>query len=179
MLGFDTHVVRVDDALRALPAIRNPEAPGRTIPEIDADDALTAMRKGQAGLLDLRPSGRHAAGHVEGSVWTIRPRLGDLAGKGRWLLIGDDGPEAALGARELLRLGHENLALVRGGIEAMRGAGARFRQGQPLPRAAAIDVTSFAHGRHDGDLAASHLYLDWEQGLVAALSSEERAAFGL
>jgi hypothetical protein len=48
-----------------------------------------------------------------------------------------------------------------------------------MPLATAVDVTSFAHGRHDGDLAASKCYLDWEQGLVPALSTDERAAFRL
>ncbi len=179
MLGFDVHVARIDDRLRSIAAPDRPNAPPVAIPEIEAAAALDEMRSGGARLLDLRPSGRHAAGHVDGSTWTIRPHLKGVAGEGRLLLIGDDGPEAPLGAQELLRLGHHDLALVRGGIEAMRKAGARLRQVEPPPPAAAADVTSFAHGRHDGDLAASRLYLDWEQRLVNALDPAERAAFAL
>ncbi len=44
---------------------------------------------------------------------------------------------------------------------------------------AAVDVISFAHGRHDGDADASRLYLSWEKGLVDQLSAEERAQFRL
>ncbi|MEZ5933461.1 MAG: rhodanese-like domain-containing protein [Alphaproteobacteria bacterium] len=178
-LGFDVHVVRIDDVLRAMPAPKHSEAPAIDIPEITAEEALADVRKNRAGLLDLRPSGRYAAGHVEDSTWSIRPHLREVAGKGRWLLIGDDGPEVRLGARELLCLGHTDLALIQGGIDAMRRAGAGFRQVRPLPPAAAADITSFAHGRHDGDLAASREYLAWEQGLVATLSADERAAFRL
>lgn len=175
-MGYDAQVARIDDDLRTIPLPDRPTAPPVAIEEITAEAALQSVRKGRARFLDLRPSPRYAAGHVQGSEWTIRPHLKDLAGKGRWLLIGDDGPEATLGASELLRLGHDDVALIHGGIEAMRAAGARFRQVEPLPLA---DVTSFAHGRHDGDLAASRQYLDWEQGLVAALSPDERAAFRL
>ncbi len=178
-LGYEVLVVRVDDALRCLPAPEKPKAPPCDIPEIEAVDALAEIREGRARLLDLRSSGDFAAGHVQGSQWTIRPQLRNAAGKGRWLLIGDGGSEAALGAREFLRLGHKDVALIRGGIKAMHQAGARFRQVELLPLAEAVDVTSFAHGRHDGDLAASRTYLAWEQGLVEELSPDERAAFRL
>ncbi|MGI9417733.1 MAG: rhodanese-like domain-containing protein [Geminicoccaceae bacterium] len=178
-LGFDVHVVRIEDALRHLPAPARPKAQPLDIEGIDAADALLEVHQGQASLLDLRHSGAYAAGHVQGSEWTIRPDLSAFAGAGRLLVIGDDGSRADLGARELLRLGHRDVALVRGGFSALRDAGTPIETLAPPPLAAAIDVTSFAHGRHDGDLAASRRYLAWEQGLVAALSPDERAAFHL
>lgn len=178
-LGFEVQVIRIDDRLRAVPAPDRPKPPPLVVCGIEAGAALSEVRQGRASLLDLRPSRRYASGHVAGSVWTIRPQLKTWAGADRLLLIGDEGPEAEHGARELQRLGCRNLALVKGGFQALIEAGAPIQATEPLPLATAIDVTSFAHGRHEGDLDASRRYLDWEQGLLSALSSEERAAFRL
>lgn len=175
--GFDVHIVRIDDALRRLPASTKPKTSSIEIPEIDAEGALAQVRQGLASLLDLRHSAHYAAGHVQGSRWTIRPHLRALTGTGRMLVIDDGGAAAALGVHELLRLGREDVALVRGGFSALCAAGAVVKTHGPLPLAAAIDVTSFAHGRHDGNLEASRRYLDWEQGLLQALSTDEWAAF--
>ncbi|MGI9500947.1 MAG: rhodanese-like domain-containing protein, partial [Geminicoccaceae bacterium] len=179
VLGFDVHVTYIDNRLRALSATDSLKAPSLAMPEIEAAAALSEASRGCARLLDLRPSWRYASGHVVGSHWSIRPKLAAFADADRLLLIGDEGPEAELGARELQRLGCRNFALVKGGVQALSAAGAPIQVTEPLPLATAIDVTSFAHGRHDGDLDASRRYLDWEQGLIQTLSSEERAAFGL
>ena len=179
LMGFEVHVVKIDDDLRAISRPDRPRMLRPPISEIDAATALVEVRQGQARLLDLRPSWRYTAGCVAGSSWTIRPRLSRWVGADRLLLIGDDGPEASLGASELLRLGHQDVALVRGGLQALRQVGATIEADEPMPLAIAIDVVSFAHGRHDSDLAASRQYLDWEQGLVSALSPVERAAFDL
>lgn len=178
-LGFDVHIVRINDRLRAIPAPSRPKAPPLAVDQIDAAEALSETHRESTVLLDLRLSQHYASAHVAGSVWAIRPKLGAFADAKRLTLIGDEGPEAELGARELLRLGHRNLALVKGGFQGLREAGATLQATEPLPLATAVDVTSFAHGRHDGDLDASRRYLDWEQGLVQALSAEERAAFDL
>ena len=178
-LGFETWVTRVDDALRRMPPPAKLVMPPRGVPEIAAIHALAEVGWGRAGLLDLRSSKDYAAGHIQGSSWTIRPRLAEFAGRGRWLLIGDDGPQATLGACELLRLGHRDVAVIRGGFRALQSVGALVETCAPLPLDVAVDVTSFAHGRHDGDLDASRTYLAWEQGLVDALSPDERAAFCL
>jgi rhodanese-related sulfurtransferase len=178
-LGFDVHTVRIDDTLRRLPVPAKPQAPAIEMPEIDAEVALADVRRGLANFLDLRHSAQYAAGHVQGSRWAIRPYLKDLAGTGRILVIGDGGPAAALGMRELLRLGREDVALIRGGFSALCAVGAAIETHGPLPLTTAIDVTSFADGRHDGNLEASRRYLEWEQNLVQALSTDERAAFSL
>jgi hypothetical protein len=46
-------------------------------------------------------------------------------------------------------------------------------------REEAIDFLWFVHDRHDGNLEASRAYLAWEQGLIAQLDAQERAAFTL
>ncbi len=178
-LGFEAHVVRIDDALRRLPASAHPKAPPIDIPEIGADIALLEVCDDGAGFLDLRHSAQYAAGHAQGSRWTIRPQLKAFVDSGRLLLVGDQGPQAELGVRELLRLGHRDVALVRGGFPALRDAGAAVETSGTMPLTTAIDVTSFAHGRHDGDLAASRRYLEWEKGLVSTLSPDERTTFHL
>lgn len=178
-LGFDVHVARIDDSLRTITRPDRPGMPVHPIPETDAATTLSEIQQGRALLLDLRPSSRHAAGRVAGSSWTIRPRLKEWVSTVRLLLIGDEGPEARLGASELLKLGHHDVALVRGGLEALHRAGAPIETGEPMPLATAIDVVSFAHGRHDGNLAASRQYLDWERTLISELSPQERATFAI
>ncbi|MEM7045493.1 MAG: rhodanese-like domain-containing protein, partial [Pseudomonadota bacterium] len=163
-LGFEVHVTQVDDRLRAIPAPPRPTAPPFAITKIGAGDALRETSKGRARLLDLRPSWEYASGHVATSIWAIRPKLAAWPGTDRLLLVGDKGSDAELGARELHRLGEKDLAIVEGGIQALRQAGALIEVAEPRPLGQAIDVISFAHGRHEGDLDASRRYLSWEQG---------------
>ena len=82
-------------------------------------------------------------------------------------------------AAELVRRGHHRVDVVEGGHLALQQAGAELETAPSMPLSQAVDVTSFAHGRHDGYLKASRLYLDWEMGLVAQLDGGERAEFQL
>ncbi|MEM9441379.1 MAG: rhodanese-like domain-containing protein [Pseudomonadota bacterium] len=178
-LGHKVYIAHVNDTLRNIAKPTTPAKPSIDVPLVDAATAIAQSESRKADCLDLRPSWRFTRSHLRDSRWTIRPHLKAFAGAGRLLLIGDDGPEAELGARELLRLGHRDIALIRGGFAALVHAGATIATGSSMPLDQAIDLISFAYGRHDGDLAASQRYLDWERGLVSALSSEERAVFRL
>jgi phage terminase large subunit-like protein len=70
--------------------------------------------------------------------------------------------------------------VVEGGHAALVAAGASLESGDEVPSVAeAIDFLFFVHDRHDGNLESSRRYLAWEQGLIAQLDADERAAFRL
>ncbi|GAB4359488.1 MAG: hypothetical protein Kow00114_12440 [Kiloniellaceae bacterium] len=180
-LGYEVAVARLDDALRRLPA----PAAAAALPAVDdvaAGAALQAVRDGQAHFVDLRSSAAYRAGHVAGALWSIRPRLGrlPLGPATAVYLIGDDAAVTALAAGELRSLGFTAVRAVRGGQAALIEAGAAVEASADTPGPAeAIDFLFFVHDRHDGNLESSRRYLAWEQGLIAQLDADERAAFRL
>lgn len=176
-MGYEPVVVRLDadpaNPLRRLPPPAAPEAPPVEI--VGAAEALAAVADG-ALLLDLRPSMAFRAGHVEGAVWATRARLPHVAGR-RVLLVG---PQAAFAAQDVAEAGALHVAVVAGGHGALVAAGATVVVTPENPSdAEAIDFLFFVHDRHDGNLDSSRRYLEWETGLVAALTPAERAAYVL
>lgn len=173
-LGYEPAVLRLDEAVRALPPRAGIAPPRLTAPRIGARETLASQR----ALIDVRPSAEHEAAAVEGAVWSIRPALVASPPAGPVALIGRAGTIAAeLAAADLRAMGCD-ARVVEGGHGALLDAGATERPGR-IPPGKALDVTTFAAGRHDGDLDASRLYLAWEEGLVGQLSAEERAVFRL
>ncbi len=184
-LGYDAHVLTVDDALRALPARTLPTVPGNAggAATITAAEALARQQAG-ATLVDLRPSRAYRAGHVAGAVWSIRPRLGKLAAEagaaGEVILVAERPEMAALAAQDLREAGMQRIAIVEGGQEALEAAGAMPEASPESPTdAEAIDFLLFVHDRHDGNLESSRRYLAWETALVAQLDEAERAEYRL
>jgi rhodanese-related sulfurtransferase len=178
-LGYDPCVALIDDELRTIPPREVPALTAEPVETCSPDAALSASRAGRARFIDARPSRAYSDGHVAGAQWVSRSRLSRLQKGKRYLVIGDSTLLARLVALELRRLGHPEVALVEGGHRALEHAGAAIESIRQMPLSTAIDFTSFADGRHDGDLEASRVYLDWEQGLVAQLDEDERAEFHL
>lgn len=181
-LGHDARVLRIDDALRALPAPGRPQTGLTPPPSVSAAAALSRMHKG-ARLVDIRSSAAFRQGHVAGAIWSRRPLLPRWLAKARpdaVLLIADAPEEAALVAADLHQAGVASVHLVEGGTKALIAAGAAcdITPDDP-PDAARIDHLFFVHDRHDGNLDASRRYLEWETGLVAQLTPQERAQFRL
>ncbi|THD84691.1 rhodanese [Aliigemmobacter aestuarii] len=181
-LGYDARILRIDADLRRLAA---PPRPGPALPELPRIAAATALRRLHAGetLIDLRASAAYRQGHVAGARWACRPMLSEMIRRMRpsgVMLIAEDTGEAALAAADLHDLGLPRVGLVDGGVAAMIGCGAA-REVTPNdpPDEARIDHLFFVHDRHDGNLDSSRRYLEWETGLVAQLSAEERAQFHL
>ncbi|MEO3431418.1 rhodanese-like domain-containing protein [Pelagibius sp. CAU 1746] len=180
-LGYDVAVATYTPEFAALPPAEG-APPLPQVEEVEATDAWTAVRAGRARLVDVRSSAAYRAGRTAGALWGIRPRLAQLA-LDRALavhLVGEDAAVTALAAAELRRLGHAEVSAVRGGQGALSAAGAEAAASPETPDpAAAIDFLWFVHDRHDGNLEASRAYLAWEQGLIAQLDADERAAFAL
>ncbi|WP_416915956.1 MAG: rhodanese-like domain-containing protein [Roseicyclus sp.] len=176
-LGHDVAVCRIDAALRSLPSREFPAPKLPFAPRIAAGTALQTVAEGKAMLLDLRGSSDHMAGTVAAAVWCHRAALQVPPPGIAPLLIGDGTARAELAAATLIARGRTDVQIVEGGLPALRTAGAQIVPGQELDLDEAVDIISFAHGRHSGNADASRLYLAWEKGLVAQLSAAERAQF--
>lgn len=178
-LGHEVAVCKIDDALRGAPAPDWPRHEAPPVQHLSAEAARDRVAEGRGVFVDLRSSGAHQAATVTGAVWTHRALLSRLPPDRAPCLIGAEGPEAELAAKTLMAQGRGDVALVAGGLDALRAAGVPVGPGRKIALSEAVDIVSFAHGRHDGDADASRLYLSWEKGLVDQLSPAERAQFGL
>jgi rhodanese-related sulfurtransferase len=180
-LGYQTHVIRIDDALRNLaPPSSEVRHALKPLESASPNDVLLLARSGRALLLDLRSSQRYRAGHAAGALWSIRPRLpGAHVISGRVAAILADEPGiGSLAAMDLAELGARSVIEIAGGFDAWTGAGLPIEATPNCPaNPDAIDYLWFVHDRHDGNLEASRQYLAWEQGLMGELDPEERAEF--
>lgn len=132
-------------------------------------------------LIDLRKSAAYRKGHVEGAVWSIRPRIAAAAGTGKRIaLLADDAGTAQLAAVDLLEAGVAEVRLVQGDLAALSAAGLPVVATPALPADAdRIDFLFFVHDRHEGNKEAARGYLAWETGLLQQLDQAERASFRL
>lgn len=133
-----------------------------------------------AVLLDLRSSSAYRAGHLQGAIWSIRPRLGDIAlpVEGPVVLIADDGEVARLAAMDLSERGAVDLRLHLADRAAWAAAGLATEATPDLPADAdCIDFLFFVHDRHSGNKAAARQYLAWETNLLAQIDDAERASY--
>ncbi len=178
-LGYETYVIRIDDALRGASPRGGAPSP-EPLASMKPADALSLARDGRASLIDLRSSQRYRAGHAAGAQWSIRPRVAAVEGlSGRTAaLFTDEATAGQLAAIDLKEQGATDVVEVAGGLEAWAGAGLPVEATPDLPaEAQCIDYLWFVHDRHDGNLESSRRYLAWEQGLIAQLDSDERAEF--
>ena len=166
------------DALSDVPVgTHQREWQASALPSIAPDRVQDALNGG-AVLLDLRSSASYRAGHVQGALWTIRPRLPKIAADGEAILLADDETTAALVAKDLKASGASGISRVAGHIDDLRTAGLTIVETPETPAGAdRIDFQSFTAGRHDGDADASRQYLKWEIELVDQLDMDERAVF--
>lgn len=123
----------------------------------------------------------HRAAHIDGAIWSIRPRLSALSLETSRpvILIGDDAT-ARLAASDLVARGATNIARLDGGPADWRAAGLTVVSTPDNPADAdCIDHLFFTHDRHAGNHAAMRQYLEWEVGLVDQLDAQERGVFAI
>ena len=110
------------DALSDVPVgTHQREWQASALPSIAPDRVQDALNGG-AVLLDLRSSASYRAGHVQGALWTIRPRLPKIAADGEAILLADDETTAALVAKDLRASGASGISQVAGHIDDLRTA---------------------------------------------------------
>src|SRR5262249_38512946 len=139
-----------------------------------------AVAAGTVQILDLRPAMSYRKAHIPQAVWAIRPRIGRVirGPSNAIVLVADDPAVAALAAVDLAELGHREVGLLAGGLEAWSAAGLVVEATPDAPADAdCIDFLFFTSKRHEGDAEAARQYLAWEVGLVDQLDAQERGAF--
>ncbi|KQT53134.1 hypothetical protein ASG43_19335 [Aureimonas sp. Leaf454] len=178
-LGYEVAILREVDAVagerfeRADPPLG---AEPMRLRKISAAEGVRLAASGQI-LLDLRASRAYRASHLPGARWSIRPRLPAIAPGARLVLVGD-ADVAGLAARDLFARGARDIRHVEGEETDWRKAGLILAGDCGTPGdAEAIDHLAFVHDRHDGNLEAARLYLEWEQGLTRQLDAAERAQY--
>ncbi len=150
------------------------------LPTISADRLGRRLAEGTASIVDLRVSAGWLAGHVPGSIWSIRPRIADALGRcgSAVTLIADDPRLAAWAVSDLAPTERRVFTVLDGGFAAWEARGGEVRRApEALTPADRIDFLFFVHDRHAGNKAASSAYLEWEMGLLAQLDEQERGAF--
>lgn len=154
----------------ALPAVKT----------IRVGEAAEKLEGGAGQAIDLRSSAAWSAGHVPGSAWSIRPRIGAGVDVSRpAILIADDAMIARAASLDLAEAGVRDVYLLEGGIRAWQAAGRQLAGAPELPNAERIDFVSHTAGRHEGNAAAARAYLAWETNLVNQLDAQERGVFRL
>ncbi|MFY0691664.1 MAG: hypothetical protein JXR14_07050 [Paracoccaceae bacterium] len=173
------------------------------IPTVDAAGLTDFLRDPDRTtyLIDVRSEQEAATDPLPGFVHALSGQLVQSTDqwvgvrKARVVLADDLGLRAGLAAWWLRMLGYEPVVTLVD--DALRGleprqlpqpdadvlaalaGSAKTEAPAPGTGQLASDIAWFAHGRHDGNLDASRLYLSWEMGLVAQLDPEERAQFHL
>ena len=140
------------------------------------------LRDGRLRLIDVRPSMSYRKGHIDGAVWSIRPRIAAAVPDPAMpvALIADEPGVAALAALDLAEAGVRDVRLLAGGHEAARAAGLPVVTTPDTPSDAdCTDFLFFTHGRHEGNADAARQYLAWEVALVDQLDAQERGSFAV
>lgn len=179
-LGYETHVLALDDAAAA--AV--PTVPASQL-RVPAPLMPLGIREGIARaatgvpVLDLRPSQEWEHRRLAGARWASRSAiLGALPAGTRRVLLQGEAATVAAAAIDLTeaRIGGDWIAAD---LDTCAAAGWQIdTETRPMTRAEASDRVWFVHDRHDGNAEASRQYLAWEMGLIAQLDEAERASFG-
>lgn len=164
-MGHDAHILQqgIDAPLRHGPAVASIALP--------ALERVRAAARGDARVIDLRPSAAYRAGHTRGAVWSIRPRIvAAAAGAPRVALVAAEPAVAQVAAIDLVESGVREVVVL---IDAESD---EATPGHPAD-AERIDFLFFTHDRHDGNREAAMRYLQWETALLGQLDADERAVF--
>jgi rhodanese-related sulfurtransferase len=183
-LGHAAHVLAGGTSAAAALAAGSRSSVRDGLPEspapIAASELGERLRDDSLRLVDLRPSMSYRQEHIDGAVWSIRPRIAAaIADPAQPIVLVADRPAtAALAALDLAEAGVRQVRLLAGGHEAARAAGLPMAASPGTPADAdSIDFLFFTAARHDGDAEAARQYLTWEMGLIAQLDAQERASF--
>jgi rhodanese-related sulfurtransferase len=142
----------------------------------------TMLVRGEAAVIDLELSPRHARGHVPGAWFAVRSRLAQAVAKlpprPQLVLTSADGSLAQLAAAELTAAGRKALALA-GGTDAWAAAGLPLETGINRPADDVDDVwrSPYADADPSQREAAMRAYLSWEVDLVEQVARDGSLAF--
>ena len=136
-------------------------------------------------IIDLRPSAEYRDCHIDGAIWSVRPRIEllELDIGSPVLLVGNE-QAVYLVASDLQACGYRCCWLEGSGesnaCKEWELAGVPLVKSGLVPAdEERIDYLFFTAGRHKGNRADSLLYLEWEQDLLNQIDDQERNSFHL
>lgn len=167
------------DSLQTGPVDVNP-SPGE-LNLCDTSEIAEALNR-NALLIDLNSSTDYRAAHINGALWSIRPRLANLAvDDGRHIILtSQDRTVSELAAIDLAAQGHTNISYLAGDPNVWIAHGLDVVSTPDIPTdSESIDFLFFVHDRHKGNLQSARDYLAWETGLLDQLDEQERGFYRL
>lgn len=182
-IGHDVYVL--NGGVDAMRSVAIPNAPAYSAGRVSTITASELAGLAGAQLVDIRTPRAFRAGHIEGSVWSVRPRLAALSIDASMpvVLITSNEDEAALAEQRLGELGITDVRRLAGDADSWKAAGLNV---VPVTTNAETDesIHMIYHWQNrnnpnGGTAAAAHAYLDWEIGLVDQLDDQERGSFRL
>lgn len=147
------------------------------LPALSAAELADALRDNTVEVIDLRGSMAFRKAHIEGSRWSIRPRLAsDLAAQSKpVVLVVEDANVAAIAALDLPEQQRRQARWL--DFKTWQAAGLPVSEDAGNPsNEQCIDFLFFTHDRHSGNKDAARQYLAWEIGLLGQMTAQEIAS---
>lgn len=179
-LGYETYLLKAEDAERALAGQQAKPVIGPGLQEVSAERVKQLVDAGSTQILDLRPSQDYRNAHIEGASWSTRSRIARDVNPGvsTIVLIASDPAVAALAASELPHNRSSVVLLNRSDTKQWQNAGLNVvATPDNPPDADCIDFLFFVHDRHDGNKQAARQYLAWETNLINQMDDQEKATY--
>ena len=151
------------------------------VPGILATDLRDRLAADAVVAIDLDLSRRYAQGHIPGSWFAIRSRLGDglakLPAERPIVLTSSDGALAQLAAAELQEAASVPVLALTGGTQAWVEAGLPLETGMARAIDPADDVFLSPRDRGQNREEAMREYLTWEINLVKDMATDDDHRF--
>ena len=182
-MGLDVAVLDGGVAAGTAAKLRGVRGPVAQYPDVRAiapGEMRAILERGDGTVIDVGSSTRFRKSHLDGAVWSIRPRVLLKAGRTgiTTALFADEAAVAKLAAIDLLEAGVQDVRIVDGSLAACESAGfALVASPDTPPDDECIDFLFFVHDRHDGNRAAMRQYLAWETDLLNQIDAQERGAY--
>ena len=161
-----------------------PHVPGleaASAPQIDALDLRDRLAAGKVTVIDLNLSTRYGLGHIPGSWFVIRSRLGvalaTFPSDQAIVLTSPDGALAALAAVELQAVASVPVMTLVGGTQAWVRAGLPLERGATRMADQPDDVFLSPRERGQNREDAMREYLTWEINLVNDMAEDDDHRF--
>jgi len=123
-------------------------------------------------VIDIRSSEEYRKAHIEGAIWSIRPKLDRIDLKGQVTIIASELLAATYALKDLG--GNGSISLSEPDDWQAAGLSVISTPNDP-PDAERIDFQFHTHQRHSGNMDHAREYLRWETGLMDQMDEQEKA----
>lgn len=137
---------------------------------VDAEHIAQKL-KGDITLIDVRSSDDYRNAHIDGALWSIRPKLGDINLEGDVIIIASELLTATYVLKDLRVSGAISLSEPADWQAA--GLNVISTPNDP-PDEQRIDFQFHTHERHSGNMEHAREYLRWETGLLDQMDEQEK-----